>query len=312
MLPNAVLHVDKLRLCFLGPRKLAEQMEEKVEIKHRDFTMTKIYQSRVGCQFLVKVRDESSPFREISDELGTLKLGNILQSSPFSAGQYFFWFDVKNRQLYNSREGISAQKRAAEVARILGLTFYKLTYIELAADSPVNYLPRISEALSNPTMKVYTLGKAPDTRTDEYRGLNWEIWQSATTITNTALRIKNREKTMELYCYDKLKEIAVSGKTYILSANPTGGNSLWRYEIRLHGDALDEYLKKRGVDHTDLFPTDSLRPDLLADMYDYYAQRLIRGKLYRGTTLARKSLQFWEFPESAFIPLISIGGLNAH
>lgn len=312
MIPNSVLNIDKLRLCFVGPRELAEKMENRGVIRHKNFTMTKIFQSKVGCQFSVVLKNSSAAPNFPGDELGTLKLGNIMKSTPFGPDQFYFWLDIKNRQLYNSPGGIQAQERAKDVARILGLQFYKLTYIELAADSPVNYLPRISEALSNPTMQVYTLGKSPDSRTDEYRGLNWEIWQSATTITNTALRIKNKEKTMELYCYDKKKEIEVSGKDYIKVADGFKGDDLWRYEIRLHGDALDEYLRKRKLAQRDLFPTNSLSYDLLADLYEYFAQRLIRAKVYRGTTLSRTALQFWEFPESAFIPLISIGGLNAH
>lgn len=308
------INIDKLRLCFVGPNSLAVKLENRNELNLKDFKLTKTAQTHKGCQFKVEIiqRDKVLNIKKL-DGLGILRVGGPVDNCPFSKPQNYFWFDYYNKKLYETPAAQGAQTKLQALTSALGITFHKLTYLEIAADSATNYLPSIASALSNPGLKVFTLGKAPDRATQEYRGLNWEVWQSAKGITNTALRLKNKEKTMELYCYDKAREIGVSGKTYISEATGLGAKGHWRYELRLHGPALEPYYQALQTSPQALFPAGRLAPDLLPGLFQYFSQRLIRAKAYRGSTLSRKALQFWEFPaDSAFTPLISIGGLNAH
>jgi len=308
------LNIDKLRVCYVGPNSLAVKLENRDNLSIKNYRLTKIAQTNKGYQFKVEIITKHPEIKLVETEtLGVLRVGSLVITGPFSKPTNYFWFDYHNAQLYKSPFGQQAQRKLQGLAGALGLSFHKLTYLELAADSATNYLPRIAAALSDPALRVFTLGKAPDTDTQEYRGLNWEVWQSARGITNTALRLKNREKTMELYCYDKAREIGVSGKTYISAATGLGAKGHWRYELRLHADCLDPFLTAEGKAWQDLFPGGAMSEAIAERIYLYFAQRLLRAKAYRGSTLSRKALQFWEFPvNNAFSPLISIGGLNAH
>ena len=234
--------IDELRLCYQAEPSLLVDLSD---VKIGDcwiiepFTLIRTGGDRFEFSYIVCLGEPGD-----RREVGMLKFGR------YGAGesQYIF-FKVQNSVLYD----ISALKLALTFPDMLGMTFNNFTAIDIAIDYPKNISAIIKRMMRNDQITTILNGKAIKERGRTIPGITFDYSTSlrrlhCPTITlRQAKASKNKEKGITVQSYDKKAEIETSsGKGYILDyyQHP---RHLFRLEVRLRYQELQDYCKKMGI-----------------------------------------------------------------
>lgn len=101
--------------------------------------------------------------------------------------------------------------------------------------------------------------------------------------------IKNKKKTFELECYDKIEEVKISDKNYILEFHKRINPKLlkiYRAEIRLTYEEIARFIKRQK---SLIQLEDLMNPNFLLNIYNEYLDRIVT--IYTNSTKKREKLQ---------------------
>lgn len=233
--------VDELRLCYTAEPLLLEELsgvEVGGSVTIAPFVLFRVGGDRFEYMFTVCIGDIDS-----REEIATLKYGRYGAVST----QYVF-FRVCNHVLYDGEK----LRMTLSLPEIMGMYFNNFTALDIAVDYKKNISSIIKKMMRNDRIKTILNGKQLKDRKRIIPGVTFDYSTSLSklhcpTITlRQAKAVKNKERGVTVQSYDKYAEIhASSGKDYILNYydNP---KRLYRLEVRLHYQELQDYSRKIG------------------------------------------------------------------
>lgn len=233
--------VDELRLCYTAEPLLLEELsgvEVGGSICFAPFILYRVGGDRFEYMFTVCIGDIDS-----REEIASLKYGRY--GAAYT--QYVF-LKVSNHVLYDEDK----LRLALLLPEMMGMFFNNFTALDIAMDFNKNISSIIKKMMRNDQIKTILNGKQLKDRKSIIPGVTFDYSTSLSklhcpTITlRQAKAVRNKEKGVSVQSYDKRAEIqASSGKDYILNYydNP---KRLYRLEVRLHYQELQDYSRKNG------------------------------------------------------------------
>lgn len=278
---KARLNVDKLTICYTMPDEIYMTLKNGNIVDYKEFK-------------LVRYKDPNKLFSDcfviqcqnIDDQNGGLVWYDFaylkfnLRLSEEDAKYNYVWIYVNNKTLYTPMyPGVSIISELEYIADVLDLKINNITSLDIAFDSNINFAKRIRKAVFNPLLQVILNGKI---KNDPKEVLNEIIYLqkgNQERITDLSVYISPKKKNgFKLCIYDKVKEVKVSNKSYILDWMKMSQN-LYRVEIRLKSQHLKEYFT--GLNDFDLnliYPC-LCNQKFLFDIFISFSMRLLR---FRG------------------------------
>lgn len=234
--------IDELRLCYLAEPSL---LADLAAVNFGDclviepFTLFRTGGDRFEFTFSVCLGEPGN-----RREVGMLKFGR------FGAGEsHFIYFKVQNSVLYDK----PALRLVLTLPDMLRMTFNNFTAVDIAIDYPKNISSIIKRMMRNDQITTILNGKAIRDRGRTIPGITFDYSTSlrrlhCPTITlRQAKASKNKEKGITVQSYDKKAEVEISsGKEYILDYYQQPRH-LFRLEVRLRYQELQDYCKKTSI-----------------------------------------------------------------
>ena len=260
--------IDELRLCYTAEPLLLEELssvEVGGSIAIAPFVLFRVGGDRFEYLFTVCIGDIES-----MEEIAILKYGRYGAVST----QYVF-FRVSNHVLYDEDK----LRMTLSLPEMMGMYFNNFTALDIAVDYKKNISSIIKKMMRNDRIKTIFNGKQLKDRRRIIPGVTFDYSTSLSklycpTITlRQAKAIKNKEKGVSVQSYDKLAEIrASSGKDYILNYydNPP---RLYRLEVRLHYQELQDYSRRMGTPQSVAMVFD---PAYLESAFYYHLSSVLR------------------------------------
>ena len=265
--------IDELRLCYLAEPSLLQELAS-ISIGHSALFSGYIFVRIGGDRFeytFVVFEDDT----EARMEIGMIKFGRY---GGDSSNQVFF--RVNNPILYDRAK----MEIALVLPEALGLYFNDITALDIAVDHNKNFSAIIKRMMRNEKVSTILNGRAVKDRKAVIKGISFDYSSSLSrlhcpTITlKQAKATKNKAKGITIQSYDKKAEIECSsGKRYILDRydNP---RYLYRLEVRLNYQELQDYFKKAGIPQTVDVLEDS---EFLTELFYYHLGAVLRFSLGR-------------------------------
>ena len=260
--------IDELRLCYVAEPSLLLELAG-IPIGHSavfgEYTLVRIGGDRFEYTYVAFVEDT-----EARMEIGKIKFGRY---GGDGSNQVFY--RVNNPILYDREK----MELAMALPETLGLYFNDITALDIALDHSKNFSAIIKRMMRNEKVTTILNGRAVKDRKAVIKGISFDYSSSLSrlhcpTITiKQAKAAKNKAKGITIQSYDKKAEIECSsGKGYILDRydNP---RYLYRLEVRLNYQELQDYFRKAGIPQS----VDVLKdPEFLADLFFYHLGAVLR------------------------------------
>ena len=255
--------IDELRLCYLAEPAFLTSISslkfgENLELG--TYTITRIIAQHFEYYFNL-----------ISD-------GNIVGYIYF--GRYgdisnYLWVKVDNKILYDSER---LQHLILDIQSMLPIIFNNITKIDLAKDFKKNVCYAINRLVRNKSIKTIINGKVLKDRKAKVKGLKYTYDSSLDRILHPTISLcqakaeHNKSKGVAIQGYNKMEEIASSGKEYIAEYY-NYPKTLHRLEVRLNSGEISDYytIKKKCQSIIDIFDK-----DFLTEMYYYHLGSVLR------------------------------------
>ena len=230
--------IDELRLCYVAEPLLLEEFS-KVEVGGsivvENFVLYRISGDRFEFMFTIC---------SAGVEVATLKYGRY-----GAVESMYVFLKVSNPVLYDEK----MLKQVLSFPETMGMLFNNFTAIDIAVDYTKNISSIIKRMMRNDQIKTILNGKHLKDRKRVIPGVDFDYSTSLSklhcpTITlRQAKAARSKDKGISVQSYDKKAEIALhSEKDYILDyyGQP---QRLYRLEVRLHYQELQDYCRKAGV-----------------------------------------------------------------
>ena len=233
--------VDELRLCYTAEPLLLEELsgvEMGGSISITPFILFRVCGDRYEYMFKVCLGDIGA-----REEVATLKYGRYGAEHT----QYVF-FRVNNQVLYD----VEKLRMTLLLPEMMGMYFNNFTALDIALDFNKNISSIIKRMIRNRRIKTIYNGKLQKDPNYILAGVNFNFATSLSRLYYPSITLhqakarKKKEKGITVQSYDKRAEILTSsGKDYILNyyGNP---KRLYRLEVRLHYQELQDYSKRMG------------------------------------------------------------------
>lgn len=276
--------IDELRLCYLAEPLLLVELSSVEVGGNTIIEPFKLY--RVGGD---RFEYAFSVCAEIEDrwvEVAMLKFNRY-----GSLENQYVYYAVSNHVLYKP----TLLQQVLTFPGEEGMRFNNYTAIDIAIDYPKNISSIIKRMMRNDQIKTILNGKKLVDRSKIIQGVTCDYATSLNkfrylTITlRQAKATKNRERGVTVQSYDKYAEVLTSsGKDYILDyyQHPS---RLYRLEVRLHYQELQDYCRRIGVTQSVELLLD---PEFLAGAFYYHLASVLRF------TKGRRKLAWQEIIDS--------------
>ena len=275
--------IDELRLCYVAEPSLLEDLsgvEVGASVTISPFVLYRVGGDRFQYQFVVCLGDIGE-----REEVAIMKYGRY-----GAADSPYIYFRLSNQVLYNE----TRLKEVLLLPEILGMQFNNFTAIDIAIDYKKNISSIIKRMMRNDQIKTIYNGKVWKERKKIIPGVTFDYSTSLSrlhcpTITlRQAKAVKNKDKGVTIQCYDKKAEIEISSdKQYIMDYYDSPAH-LFRLEVRLHYQELQDYCRREGVAQS----IDCLfDPAFLAGAFYYHLGSVLRF------TLGRRKLEWQDIIE---------------
>lgn len=272
------LNVDKLTICYTMSDEIYMNLKSSNVLDYKYFK-------------LIRYKDPNKLFSDcfviqsqnIDDQNGGLiwydfaYLKFNIRLSENDAKYNYVWIYVNNKTLYTPMyPGISIISELEYIADVLDLKINNITTLDIAFDSNINFAKRIRKAVFNPSLSVILNGKLKDDPKEVLNEIIYLQKGNQERVTDLSVYISQKKKDgFKLCIYDKVKEVKVSNKSYILDWMKMSQN-LYRVEIRLKSQHLKEYFT--GLNDFDLnliYPC-LCNQKFLFDIFISFSMRLLR------------------------------------
>lgn len=233
--------IDELRLCYVAEPLLLEELSKVnvgANISIDTFILYRIGDDRYEYMFTI-CNDGVT--------VATLKYGRYS-----AVDSMYVFIKVSNHVLYDEKK----LRQVLSFPEMLGMLFNNFTAIDIAMDYKKNISSIIKRMMRNEQIKTILNGKHLKDRKRVIPGVDFDYSTSLNrlhcpTITlRQAKAARSKDKGVSVQSYDKKAEIALhSDKDYILKyyGQP---QRLYRLEVRLHYQELQDYSKKTGRPQT--------------------------------------------------------------
>lgn len=249
---KASVNIDKLKVCLIQPEGLFERIYKKEQdyIIFNGFTLKRIENNEdtIVCSVLL---DEANQTEQIL--LGSLVLNNTHKY----LGKAFFEFE--NSALYTV-EGIDAGGNKYSkimnlyyVAEVLGMELNNVTQVDLALDSNINFIRKLTQAIkSYETLDMYLNGKRiidPNEKLPEYGVFHGASRKHLESLPTLYLSQAKKEIGLSMRVYDKTKELSEQSsykKHRFTQWLGWTSPKIYRVEITLHNVNVREFCSLVG------------------------------------------------------------------
>lgn len=249
---KASVNIDKLKVCLIQPEGLFERIYKKEQdyIIFNGFTLKRIENNEdtIVCSVLL---DEAKQTEQIL--LGSLVLNNTHKY----LGKAFFEFE--NSALYTV-EGIDAGGNKYSkimnlyyVAEVLGMELNNVTQVDLALDSNINFIRKLTQAIkSYETLDMYLNGKRiidPNEKLPEYGVFHGASRKHLESLPTLYLSQAKKEIGLSMRVYDKTKELSEQSsykKHRFTQWLGWTSPKIYRVEITLHNVNVREFCSLVG------------------------------------------------------------------
>ena len=275
--------IDELRLCYVAEPSLLEELsgvEVGASVTVSPFVLYRVGGDRFQYQFVVCLGDIGE-----REEVATMKYGRY-----GAAHSPHVFYRLSNQVLYCE----TRLKEVLLLPEIMGMRFNNFTAIDIAIDYKKNISSIIKRMMRNDQIKTIINGKVWKERKKIIPGVTFDYSTSLSrlhcpTITlRQAKAVKNKDRGVTIQCYDKNAEIEISSdKQYILDYYDCPAH-LFRLEVRLHYQELQDYCRREGVAQSIECLFD---PGFLAGAFYYHLGSVLRF------TLGRKKLDWQDIIE---------------
>ncbi|MBQ2784099.1 MAG: hypothetical protein IJE99_03775 [Alistipes sp.] len=187
----------------------------------------------------------------------------------------YLWVKVDNRLLYDDN---GLRQLILDIQSLLPITFNNITKIDLAKDFKKNICYTINRYIRNKNIKTIINGKVLKDRKAKVKGLKYTYDANLDRVLHPTISLcqakaeHNKSKGVAIQGYNKMEEIASSGKEYIL-AYYGYPKTLHRLEVRLNSGEISDYYK---IIKKYQSPEDIFNNDFLSKMYDYHLGSVLR------------------------------------
>lgn len=259
--------IDELRICYIADPLLLDDLSHVEVGKFREYAPFSVYRvsgDRFEYTFSICIGDV-----EAREEVGLFKYGRY-----GAEDSTFCYLKVVNSVLYDQKR----LKQVLSFPTLLGLVFNNFTAIDIAIDHSKNISSIIKRMMRNPEVDTILNGKRIQDRKKRIPGVTIDYSTSldrlkCPTITiRQAKAIIKKENGITVQSYDKKAEVEGSGKEYILDYY-NDPRYLFRLEVRLHYQELQDYCKKNNVIQYEEMLFDQ---ETLMDMYYYHLSSVLR------------------------------------
>ena len=275
--------IDELRLCYVAEPSSLEELsavELGASVMISPFILYRVGGDRFQFQFVV-----------CEGDIGNRKEVAYLKYGRYSAADSpYVYYRLSNHVLYD----VARLREVLMLPEMLGMVFNNFTAIDIAIDYKKNISSIVKRMMRNDRIKTIINGKVWKERKTIIPGVTFDYSTSLSrlhcpTITlRQAKAAKNKEKGVTIQCYDKKAEIEFSSdKGYILDYYDSPVH-LFRLEVRLHYQELQDYCRREGVAQSIEYLFD---PAFLAGAFYYHLGSVLRF------TLGRKKLDWQEIIE---------------
>jgi hypothetical protein len=211
------------------------------------------------------------------------------QSNTHTSGNRKVWFSLNNQTLYSDDSHYLTY-----IEQRLGLTFHNVTSLDLALDTPFSVSPLVKAYLHNKDVTTILNGKRITDRDEDRVEISYTASgslnkQNKYQTVNIKQRnaIKDKSKGITVQTYDKAAEISnASDKQYILE-HYGYPKRLYRTEVHLNAEDINNYIERRAIQHTPLFLFDEA---ILEDMFFHFLECVIRFQSHKVDTSWRHLL----------------------
>lgn len=237
------LTIDKLELCYRGSVEMHEYLQTGESIVTTDFELYETGRSISSIRY--NVTYTGNEFSISHRALGSLRivLGQDYETEDFR----YVWFELYNETLYSVETQNVFKDILLLFSQQMGITLNNVTKFELAFDAEENLGNIINSIYTSNLCTPIVAGKAYGG--DEFiPHITRECWGTRLKPTLIHWRIKAKKGCYQLYCYDKLQEIPVHEKQYILDYyHRKSFSQLWRLEVRADKKTIQDILTSRRI-----------------------------------------------------------------
>lgn len=267
------LALDKLEITYYRDAKWIAQFNYASDDDTRFFgDLNQIQIKRQECKNYTFEYSVSYYYEGRTHLIGYLYWGHV------KAKRQDIYFSYTNESLYN----VFLLSLRFYIETSLGLTFFRVSKIDIALDTNFNIVKRFYKVLRNPQYVLYLNGKKTpaDMNTyirdieGHYVGSRNEPYKYKT------FYIHNSKKTMIIRGYNKSLEIAEeSGKYYVEhhAEHHVGCGDLYRFEISCKNcELIQTTLNSLGVKYQDEIYSKLQSNSFLFDFFQNVSNRLIK------------------------------------
>lgn len=278
---KAHLNVDKLTICYTMSDEIYMNLKSSNILDYKYFK-------------LIRYKDPNKLFSDcfviqsqnIDDQNGGLiwydfaYLKFNIRLSENDAKYNYVWIYVNNKTLYTPMyPGISIISELEYIADVLDLKINNITSLDVAFDSNINFAKRIRKAVFNPSLSVILNGKLKDDPKEVLDEIIYLQKGNQERVTDLSVYISQKKKDgFKLCIYDKVKEVKVSNKSYILDWMKMSQN-LYRVELRLRNQHLKEYFTSLYDFDLNQIYSYLCSQEFLSNIFLSFSMRLLR---FRG------------------------------
>ena len=251
------VNTDKLRVCFNMPEHLYEylhdhhsrydELTKSRTLDEDDFNLVFINEDETSMSAVLNARDIDGYYR-----LGTFTFSN---SAKYEGKAFFAFENSALYRMYAKIPSVAPQNHICDllyVANYYGMEFNNVTELELAFDSPYNYIRTIRNWIKDiENFDLYINGKkVKDDETLEGYGEYYPRNRIKLSKTPTLYFSHAKSTDMKMRVYDKGKELEENSPQKSEQVKDWLGwddvNKLYRIEVVLHNTNVREFVHRCG------------------------------------------------------------------
>lgn len=280
-------YVDKLKICYTladnSPiRELIENPIETYELPHWDFCLERVEGKHYD--YIYKIiyleRTSNSPTSEFDHQcFGVIRWG--LRADKNSDMDGYVWVEIDNKQFYLNYDYNTKNRLVylGYIETMLGLEFHNLTHLDLAFDDKRNLSKRLIQAIRNESLVPIVNGTRVTDRNALIEDILYQGVGSCNRIREYSLIVQHKKRDLRLSVYNKKREVENSSKKYYITDANGSPKFLSRLEVRINGDALNEYMRNERIEYHPMMFTDEA---LLYRFFLEFSNRVLRFRTLKG------------------------------
>lgn len=263
------INIDKLEITYRAEEAVREFLSKHDKIQYDGFWIERQESRKYEHEFAILCNDNDDTQGEIIRLIGYLYFGS------YNPNRQDIYISYANEALYNWLINVRAY-----IEGTLSLTFVKISKLDVACDFNFNIQKQLIRVYKDLSYDVMICGEAMPNYEVKGVGVYAGNNPRKRLFAKPELIISNKDKTLTMKSYDKLREInQESGKKYI--SESTGFKKIYRIEVSCKNHkVLLPTIQQIGITEEDVWGqiTDE---KLLFNIFNKTLNRIIRFRKNR-------------------------------